>query len=246
MAMKILLLERDEALRESFKGLLTQTAFGVDRCVANGDEMLEAYTKSPPAAVVIDMNAPGHKDKPGDGGMAHLKRLLDLDANARIAVTYTLENKMLVMNALKAGAIAKIKKPFRREEIIEALAVCTGKTKSANVNRAGVRLKKSLALKYKKTTDGFFTRMRNGITDDISPTGISFRTEENLQEKTSLKVEISLPGQPAIAAKGQVVRVKPVVGLPMVEIAFTFTDLSPDEADRLRSFILQNVAKMSS
>ncbi|MBI3269753.1 MAG: response regulator [Planctomycetes bacterium] len=247
MAIKILLLETNEALRESFQAQLTQTQYVLDKCVGTGDEMLEGYAKSSPAVVVLDLNAPGHKDKPGDGGFAHLKRLLELDANARIVVTYTVENKMHVMNALKSGALGKIKKPFRRDEILEALALCTGKTKTAsNIQRAGVRLKKRLTVKFKKVTDGFFTRMRSAVSEDISHTGLSFKTEENLQEKTGLKLELTLPGQAPLVAKVQVVRVSPVVGLPLNEVAVSFTEVAPDDVNRLRAFILQNVAKATS
>lgn len=241
--MKVILLERDPSAWESFKAQLSHTQFTLEKCVGTGDEMLEAYTKINPDAVVVDLNAAGHKDKPGDGGLAHLRRLLELDKNARIAVSYTLENKMLIVNALKSGAQAKIKKPYRREEIMEALGICCGKSKTVSIQRTGVRLRKPLMIKFKKATDGFFTRMRSSVTLDISPSGLSFKTEENLQEKTGIKLEVQLPGQAAFAAKAQVMRVKPIVGMPFNEIGVSFLDVSPDDANRLKAFILQNVAK---
>ncbi len=234
----------EEDMRNEFRGNLVGTKYVLAGEAACGDEALEKYDGWRAPLVALYANAPGHRDRPGEGGIGIIRRLLETDTKARPVVICDVGTKMLRVTALKAGAIAAIAYPFRREDVIKALATAeVSLSGEIALQRSDVRLKKPLAVQYKKTTDGFFKGMRNASTQDISPSGLSLRTPEALAEKTLLKLEIQVPGQAKIYARGKVVRCKPIVGISMNNVGIAFTEVKDEDVERLRAFILANVAK---
>jgi len=202
---RILVIDPSEEVRRSLRDLIVGTKYSVVGEASCGDDAVAKYDELRPQITVMDVNAPGHRDAPGGGGLEVMRRVLEKDEKARIVVVSTVDTRYLRMTALKAGAVSQVSYPFRRDELLKGLAAAeTARVGAAAVQRTDVRLKKSLAVKYKKSTDGLFTSMRNVITEDISPSGLAIRTPENLAEKTVLKLEIEIPGQPKIQARGKV------------------------------------------
>jgi two-component system chemotaxis response regulator CheY len=234
----------EKFMRDELRGNLAGTKYVIAGEADFGDEALEKLDEWRPQLIALFVNAPGHRDRPGEGGIGIIKRVLEQDAKARVLAIYDVDTKMLKVAAIKAGAAGAIGYPFRRDDVIKALATAeSAPSGEVALQRSDVRLKKPLAVKYKKTTDGFFTGMRNGVTQDVSPSGICMSTPEALPERLILKLEVELPGQAKIYARGKVVRCKPIVGLGMNEVGVSFTEIKEEDVERLRSFIITHVAK---
>lgn len=241
---RVLLIESSKENRSDFRALLTNSRYAVVGEAACGDDALAKYEEWRPQVTVLHVNAPGHHDRPGEGGIGIIKRVMEADPKARIVIVYDLDTKYLRVNAIKAGALSAVGRPYKREDVLRALAAAEAvRPGEIALQRSDVRLKKPLAVQYKKSSDGFLTGMRTGVTDDISPSGLSIRTQENLAEKTILKLEIEMPGQPKVYARGKVVRCKPVIGIGQNNVGIAFTEIKEDDVGRIKAFILTAVSK---
>jgi DNA-binding NarL/FixJ family response regulator len=241
----ILLADAGEASRSEFKQCLKNTKYKVVAEVTNADDLMARYEQLRPELVVMCMSLPGHRDRVEGGGQQAMARIFKLHPKPRVVITHTLDTQYLVVSALKAGAIAAVRKPFKVDKTLEALAKGeTSRGGAAAVQRAGVRLRKPLVIKYKKALDGFFTGKREAIADDISQTGISMRTQEQLAEKTILKIVIDLPGEKTrLKLRGQIMRAKPIVGVGQFDIGVAFVETDAHTQEQLRQFIVKTVAK---
>lgn len=241
----ILILEPNKAYRDQFKNVLTGTKYMVVREVEYGEEALALYEQINPSVVVMCLCAPGNKSGTGIGGINLVKKFVELDPGVKIAVTYTSSSKYLVMAALKAGALAQLKKPFTKDGVLHALATALSARSGAEaVKRQSLRLRKSLVVHYKKVDEGFLARMRTVISDDISATGIRFRVEESIPEKSILKLKMELPGtqRTIVKATGQVVRAKPVPGMNMNELGINFIEMTDQDRQLIKRYVLNVVS----
>ncbi len=243
MSARILLVDAEEEARDEFKKAIRNSQFQVVKEVVSGEEAILAYGEANPEVVVLDLSAPGFRDRQGEGGLYIIKRLKAIDATACIVVAHTNQTKYLVMEALRIGARGSIKKPYLADKTIDAIGKAQiQKDGTVGVRMVGVRLKKSLPILYKKSTDGFFTKQRNAVTEDISSSGIAIKTPEAIPEKTTLVIQIQIPTK-TIKAKVQVVRSKPITGIGLNELGCTYTEIDAVDQELLKTFILAQVAK---
>jgi two-component system chemotaxis response regulator CheY len=241
---KVLLVEPVLTDRETFKSCIKGSVFTVVKECTNGDEAVAAFRALKPDLVVACIITPGHRDRPGDGGINVIKRLLAEDTKAKVVSTFTQDTQYLLMTAIGAGAVNKLRKPFQTGAIMEALGKAElVKSGAQAMKQAGVRLKKSLVVHFKKASDGMLSRMRDVVSDDVSPNGIGMKTTERLPEHTQLKLEIELPGIRTIKALGVVVHAKTEPGLNLHTIGIGFTQMDEKDRETLKQFILQTVAK---
>lgn len=246
MPARILLIEPDEQARIDFRKAIKNSQFEIVKEVASGEEAIGCYNQVAPDIIVLDLNAPGFKNRVGEGGINIVKRLKEIDHTARVVVSHTSQTKYLVMEAMRLGACGTVKKPYVADKTIDSLGKAQGSHDgTVGVKMTGVRLKKSLPVLYKKTTDGFFTRQRSAVTEDISHSGVAIKTPEAIPERTMLAIVIQLPTK-AIKAKVQVVRSKPIVGIGLNELGCTYTEIGPADQEILKTFILEQVAKGGS
>lgn len=242
----ILLLEPNKTNRDALKEILKGTKYMIVQEVSYGEEALELFDKLHPEVVMLCLLAPGNKSGTGLGGINLVTQFADTDPDARIVVTYTLESKYLVMAALKAGARAHLKKPFTKEGVLHALgtAFTARHGTEAVKKRQSLRLKKPMVVHYKKSNEGFFAKMRSVISDDISVTGISFKTNEAIPERAILKLKMEFPGlKRVIKATGQVVRAKPVPGLNLADLGINFVKIDEKDREMIKDYVLDMISK---
>lgn len=243
MPARILLIEPTDEARSDFQKAIKNSQFEVAKAVGSGEEAVSCYDQLDPDLIVLDLSAPGFKDRSGEGGINIVKRLKTIDRAVPILVSHTPQTKYLVMEAMRLGACGTIRKPYVADKTIDSLGKAQGgQDGTVGAKMAGVRLKKSLPVFYKKTTDGFFTKQRNAVTEDISHSGIAIKTPEAIPEKTMLVIQVQLPVK-TIKATVQVVRSKPIVGIGLNELGCTYTEIAHDDQELLRNFIREQVAK---
>jgi two-component system chemotaxis response regulator CheY len=98
--------------------LLGEIVESIDECeivdtAKSGEQAIEFFEKYQPDLVTMDLSMPGI------GGMEAIKRIMELDPNAKIVVVSSLggaQDKLL--EALEAGALSVVSKPFDEEKAI--------------------------------------------------------------------------------------------------------------------------------
>jgi DNA-binding NarL/FixJ family response regulator len=241
-AIKIMHVEPSSAHREGLRKALAGTRYSVVKEAAYGDEGLFALGSVKPDVVVMCINAPGHRDEPGGGGLELVKRFVSHETGPKVVVTHTINTQYLVMNALRTGAVANARKPFRKDLLLEALGKAeTSEAGTDAIRRRKVRLKTSIPVKYKKASAGFFTRMKSVFTSDVSEEGVGILVDERIPEKTVLKLQLQIPGGATITTQAQVMRSPWTADRGFYEIGLAFRQMSAQDREKIRGYILKSV-----
>jgi two-component system invasion response regulator UvrY len=113
--MKILIVDDHGVVREGLARLLG-VHFDVEICEAAGVESgLDVYQKEQPSLVILDLNLEG------PGGLEMLRRLLAVDANAKVIVFSMHHEPVYAVRALRAGARGYVSKSAPVEELLTAV-----------------------------------------------------------------------------------------------------------------------------
>lgn len=94
---------------------LKGSEFEVVETARNGQEALERFRQTHPDLVLLDLVMPGW------GGEESLQRLLDDDPDARVIMVSSMGTEEAIARCLEIGAKAFLKKPFKKEELLEFL-----------------------------------------------------------------------------------------------------------------------------
>lgn len=125
--MKILVVDDSKFIRDMVKKMLTSNNFEVDTA-DNGAQALDKYVKFKPDLVMLDLSMPVMD------GYETLKRILNLDANAKVVISTALEQTELLTRCLQKGAVGYVVKPFGMESLLMTIQnALTGRV-NKNVN----------------------------------------------------------------------------------------------------------------
>ena len=116
---KILVMDDDNLTRVHFKQLLIDRGFEVTEAT-NGQEAISIYQDIRPDMVLMDI-ATSH-----NGGVDALKDIKEFDSNAQVAVFIVEGQQALALEALKAGAVDFVVKPFGQDEVLEIVEKALG------------------------------------------------------------------------------------------------------------------------
>ncbi len=107
----------DDALfmRTMVKDILGQAGFTVVGEAENGQQAVEQYTKLRPDLVTMDIIMPEM------GGIEAVKKIMEVDAQARILMCSAMGQQALVLEAIQAGAKDFVVKPFQPSRVLEAV-----------------------------------------------------------------------------------------------------------------------------
>ncbi len=111
---KILIVDDAQFMRLRCARLLSEQGYEVAEA-QNGREAVEVYQQTRPDAVLMDITMPEMD------GLAALRRIKQLDPNARVAMLTALGQQGVVLEAVKAGARDFIVKPFEAERVLAAV-----------------------------------------------------------------------------------------------------------------------------
>jgi CheY-like chemotaxis protein len=118
-------MEDEEPVRMVIKAMLEQFGFCVD-CVEDGAEAVEVYRQrreegSPYYAVILDLTVPG-----GIGGKEAIAMLLELDPDVKAIVSSGYCNDPVMANYWKYGFKSVLSKPYRPQDLNQALQAVAG------------------------------------------------------------------------------------------------------------------------
>jgi len=118
----ILVIEDDPIMREALADWLRAAGYGV-RTAADGSAGLAAVKFAPPALVITDIHMPG---KNGATVLSELKQHHPRIAVIAISGLFNSGHGMDADAALALGAARALAKPFKRAELLRALADLLG------------------------------------------------------------------------------------------------------------------------
>ena len=111
---KVLVVDDSMVMRAMISDILTKGGFKVVGQAKNGKEAVEQYVQLSPDLVTMDIIMPG------EHGTDVVKKIVEVDRDARIIIVSGLNQKSLVMQALDNGAKYFLVKPFENAELLEA------------------------------------------------------------------------------------------------------------------------------
>lgn len=112
---KLLIVDDASVVRLMVKKVLRQSNFTVIGEASNGKEALEKYKELRPDIVTMDLVMPEVD------GIQATKDIIAFDENAKVVILSGIDQKEMLMQAIKAGASSYIVKPFEGDRIISTL-----------------------------------------------------------------------------------------------------------------------------
>ena len=119
---RIIVMDDEEIVREVAGEIFQHLGFETDFAI-DGYEAIEKYSQamkngSPYAVVIMDLTVPG-----GMGGGEAIKKLLEMDPQAKAIVSSGYSNNPIMANFSKFGFKGVISKPFRIDEVKKTLGI---------------------------------------------------------------------------------------------------------------------------
>ena len=115
---RILIAEDEESLAGLYRVLLTRYGHEILAIVKSGDEAVELYENANPKPDLVIMD---HRLE-RMSGLEALKKILRFDPKAKII--FASADDSIMEDAISAGAIDYIGKPFSMQELVEVISQC--------------------------------------------------------------------------------------------------------------------------
>ncbi|MBT6050676.1 MAG: response regulator [Lentimicrobiaceae bacterium] len=112
---RVLIVDDASVVRMLIKKVLTQADFEVVGEAVNGIDALAKYKELRPDLVTMDITMPE-----ADGIQA-TKDIIAFDAKAKVVMLSGIDQKEMLWQAIKAGAVSYIVKPFENDRILSTL-----------------------------------------------------------------------------------------------------------------------------
>ena len=120
MGKRVLVTDDTAFMRMTLRNVLEKNGFEVGGEAADGEEAVALYAELRPDVVTMDITMPKMD------GITAIRKILEIDPNAKVIVCSAMGQKPMVIEALNAGAKDFLVKPFQPERIIEALRKVSG------------------------------------------------------------------------------------------------------------------------
>ncbi len=117
---RVLLVDDEALFRTMMKQMLRNSNYQVVAEAGNGEQALAEFASQRPQLVLMDVMMPDMD------GVAAVRRILEIDADARIVMCSAMGAQQILLDALQAGAREYVLKPFTRQKVLEALNKAMG------------------------------------------------------------------------------------------------------------------------
>lgn len=115
MGIDVLIVDDLTFIKMVLKDLVEKAGFRVVGEASDGEEALRVFQEKRPDVVLLDITMPKMD------GLTALKKLLELDPNAKVIMCSALGQQRLIVQAIQLGAKDFIVKPFRPERVVSSI-----------------------------------------------------------------------------------------------------------------------------
>ncbi|WAA13593.1 response regulator [Fervidibacillus halotolerans] len=120
MSHKILVVDDAAFMRMMIKDILVKNGYQVVGEAQDGKQAVEKFKELNPDLVTMDITMPEMD------GIEALKKIREIDPNAKIIMCSAMGQQAMVIDAIQAGAKDFIVKPFQADRVIEAIKKTLG------------------------------------------------------------------------------------------------------------------------
>ena len=132
----VFVVDDDASLRESLKNLLRSVGLRVE-AFASAQEFLRSNRPDVPGCLVLDVRLPGFS------GLDLQKRMAEADVEIPIIFITGHGDIPMTVQAMKAGAVEFLTKPFRDQELLDAIQHALERDRKTREQRAEVEVLRS-------------------------------------------------------------------------------------------------------
>jgi len=115
MKNRVLLVDDAKFMRMILKEILSKANCKVVGEASNGKQAIQMYAEVRPDLVTMDIIMPGMS------GVEVVKKIREIDPNAKILMVSAMGQQVLVTESLEAGACDFIVKPFHSDQVLEKI-----------------------------------------------------------------------------------------------------------------------------
>ena len=115
MSNRVLIVDDAIFMRMKLKDILEKNGFQVVAEAQNGIEAIEKYKSERPDLVTMDITMPEMD------GVTALKAIKQVDPAAKVIMCSAMGQQSMVMDAIQAGALDFIVKPFDNDRVVQSL-----------------------------------------------------------------------------------------------------------------------------
>ncbi|MGM0508815.1 MAG: response regulator [Fusobacteriota bacterium] len=112
---KVMIVDDTAYMRMVLRKILEEAGYEIVAEGENGKEGVQKYKEHKPDIVTMDLTMPKMD------GIEAIKRILEIDPNAKVLVVSAIGTEQNVMKAIENGAKDFIKKPFEPDRVIKTL-----------------------------------------------------------------------------------------------------------------------------
>jgi two-component system chemotaxis response regulator CheY len=115
MGIDVLIVDDLTFIKMVLRDLVEKAGFRVVGEASDGEEALKLFHEKRPDVVLLDITMPKMD------GLTALKKMLEVDPNAKVIMCSALGQQRLIVQAIQLGAKDFIVKPFRPERVINSI-----------------------------------------------------------------------------------------------------------------------------
>jgi len=115
MAVNVLIVDDLAFIKIVLRDILEKAGFRVIGEASNGEQAITMYQDTRPDVVLMDITMPGMD------GLTALKKIREIDQEARVIICSALGQQQLIVQAIQLGAKDFIVKPFQPQRVVSSL-----------------------------------------------------------------------------------------------------------------------------
>ncbi len=112
---KVMIVDDAAFMRISIRNMLLKNGFEIVAEAENGADAIEKYNATMPDIVTMDITMPVMD------GLTALREIKKINKNAKVVMVSALGQEAMVRDAVVAGAVGFIVKPYKEDTIVETL-----------------------------------------------------------------------------------------------------------------------------
>ncbi|KUK13298.1 MAG: two-component system, chemotaxis family, chemotaxis protein CheY [bacterium] len=115
MGARVLIVDDAAFMRMMLRDILTKNGYEVAAEAENGVQAVEKYKEVKPDLVTMDITMPEMD------GITAVKEIKKIDPQAKIVMVSAMGQQAMVIEAIQAGALDFVVKPFQPDRVLEAI-----------------------------------------------------------------------------------------------------------------------------